>query len=183
MFVWLVRTLQRTRFTSCFFFDVCSSIFFFFFVLLPVGCVFCYRLPTHMSVVARVSFIVMMHIHMKTILSIYIRIMIYQCDGTTKALTNSIHALHFDFANPSSFAATQFCYGMCQWNFIVYVYLKLRLIACVKLNFSVYLSYWYSLCVSINSGLSSYFFLSHSISKASKSFATSKSYKNVESVI
>lgn len=38
------------------------------------------------------------------------------------------------------------------------IYLKLRLIACVKLNFSVYLSYWYSLCVCINSDLSSYRF-------------------------
>lgn len=38
-----------------------------------------------------VPFIVTMHIHMKTTLSIHIRIMIYQCDGTTKALTNSIH--------------------------------------------------------------------------------------------
>lgn len=58
-----------------------------------VGC-FCYRLPTRIFLVlcCLVPFFRMMHIHMETILSIYTRIMIYQCDGTTKALTNSFRS-------------------------------------------------------------------------------------------
>lgn len=91
--------------------------------ILPVGCVYCYRLPTHMSLVA-FRFIVMMHIHMKIILSIYIRIMIYQCDGTTKALTNSIHCSILTWSSPSSlFACITFSYGIVD-GFLVHIHIN-----------------------------------------------------------
>ena len=88
----LSHTLQQTQFAPCRLFVILPLCIH---LLLPVGDVFCYRLPTHMSLVA-------FHCddaysYEKTILSIYIRIMIYQCHGTTKALTNSIHCFILTF--------------------------------------------------------------------------------------